>query len=88
MCRSWARIVRKSGIQKKWRSTFFLAGPARQCRRMGKEKRWVASLVFVGSLVLTILIALSDFHGRALLVLILVILLAATTGNQHFNALK
>ncbi|CAJ1415794.1 unnamed protein product, partial [Effrenium voratum] len=34
--------------------TFFLAGPMRQMRRMGREKRWAVSLCFLVSMVLTL----------------------------------
>jgi len=39
--------------------TFFLAGPVRQLRRMGRENRWVASLCFVASVALTLAVASS-----------------------------
>ncbi|CAE8741741.1 unnamed protein product, partial [Polarella glacialis] len=54
--------------------TLFLAGPSRQCRRMGKQRRWVASLSFLVSLALSLLVALAcgDFHGRTLVLLALV----------------
>eukprot|EP00913_Durusdinium_trenchii_P010260 g9621.t1 len=55
--------------------TLFLAGPRRQLRRMGREKRWIASLCFVVSMVLTLLVALSPgkWHGRTLILLLLVL---------------
>mmetsp|Transcript_117025 Transcript_117025/g.294420 ORF Transcript_117025/g.294420 Transcript_117025/m.294420 type:complete len:263 (-) Transcript_117025:50-838(-) len=55
--------------------TFFLAGPSRQCKRMMKQKRWVASVVFVSSMVLTMLVVQlhPSFHGRVLLILLLVL---------------
>eukprot|EP00438_Fugacium_kawagutii_P005742 Skav227230 [mRNA] locus=scaffold2789:5092:9256:- [translate_table: standard] len=54
--------------------TFFLAGPARQCRRMGDQKRWVASACFVLSMLLTFVVCLSqgNWHGRTLVLLLLV----------------
>eukprot|EP00929_Paragymnodinium_shiwhaense_P083631 TRINITY_DN44620_c0_g1_i1.p1 TRINITY_DN44620_c0_g1~~TRINITY_DN44620_c0_g1_i1.p1 ORF type:complete len:231 (+),score=26.24 TRINITY_DN44620_c0_g1_i1:111-803(+) len=55
--------------------TMFLAGPSRQCSRMMAEKRWVASIVFLTSMVLTLIMANSDyFNGRNLLLLLTVIL--------------
>mmetsp|Transcript_21244 Transcript_21244/g.41566 ORF Transcript_21244/g.41566 Transcript_21244/m.41566 type:complete len:215 (-) Transcript_21244:78-722(-) len=55
--------------------TFFLAGPRRQCRRMKAEKRWIASLVFIVSMVLTIIVAEAGvrFHGMLLLLGLLVL---------------
>mmetsp|Transcript_42283 Transcript_42283/g.131551 ORF Transcript_42283/g.131551 Transcript_42283/m.131551 type:complete len:80 (-) Transcript_42283:91-330(-) len=43
---------------------------------MRKEKRWLASLVFLSSMVLTIVVAEASgrFHGRTLLLLLLVLL--------------
>eukprot|EP00933_Yihiella_yeosuensis_P000847 TRINITY_DN101333_c0_g1_i1.p1 TRINITY_DN101333_c0_g1~~TRINITY_DN101333_c0_g1_i1.p1 ORF type:complete len:273 (+),score=35.60 TRINITY_DN101333_c0_g1_i1:42-821(+) len=56
-------------------STLFLAGPARQLRRMGDENRWVASMSFLGSMVLTLIVALETTHFplRGLLLLFLII---------------
>lgn len=55
--------------------TFFLAGPMRQLKRMMTEGRWIASLAFVASMVLTLAVAgmRADFHGRALLIILLVL---------------
>ncbi|CAL1125797.1 unnamed protein product, partial [Cladocopium goreaui] len=55
--------------------TLFLAGPSRQLRRMGREKRWLVSLCFVCSMFLTLLVAFlpGQWHGRTLILLLLVL---------------
>ncbi|CAK9016748.1 unnamed protein product [Durusdinium trenchii] len=65
--------------------TLFLAGPRRQLRRMGREKRWIASLCFVVSMVLTLLVALSPgkWHGRTLILLLLVLVQWAALALLH-----
>lgn len=55
-------------------STFFLAGPQRQCRRMMRKKRWVASLVYVSSILCTFFVVESSakFHGKSVLIILLI----------------
>ncbi|CAE7619655.1 SFT2D1 [Symbiodinium sp. CCMP2456] len=56
--------------------TFFLAGPMRQIRRMGREHRWAVSLCFLVSMVLTLVVAMlpGNWHGRTLILLILTLI--------------
>jgi len=55
--------------------TFFVCGPKTQIRRMTKKNRLGASLAFIISLVLTLVVAfVAKFPGRTLLILILVLI--------------
>eukprot|EP00435_Cladocopium_sp_Y103_P050124 s2735_g15.t1 len=55
--------------------TFFLAGPRKQVRKMADKNRAHASAIFVSAMVLTLVaVEAPRFHGRALLILALVIL--------------
>merc|ERR1719258_655909 len=53
--------------------SFFLAGPAAQCRNMKKKDRALTSFVFLISMVLTFITVELNFRGRALAILLLVI---------------
>lgn len=55
--------------------TLFLAGPTRQLRRMCQQKRWIASLVFLVAIVLTLTIAYAGKHmkGRTFVIVLLVV---------------
>merc|ERR1719198_1470541 len=56
-------------------SMFFLAGPERQWRRMTDKRRRICALAYVVSIVLTVLLLYMGwmFHGRGLLIILLVI---------------
>eukprot|EP01023_Acetabularia_acetabulum_P009189 TRINITY_DN14065_c0_g1_i4.p2 TRINITY_DN14065_c0_g1~~TRINITY_DN14065_c0_g1_i4.p2 ORF type:complete len:165 (-),score=14.45 TRINITY_DN14065_c0_g1_i4:1526-2020(-) len=54
-------------------STFFLMGPLKQFKRMFKYNRWIASLVYVGSIILTLVVAFA-MKNSGFLVLILVVI--------------
>lgn len=55
--------------------TFFLAGPAKQCRNMTKHNRLAASIIFVAAMFLTLFSAeAKPFHGQSLLVMLMVLL--------------
>eukprot|EP00927_Polykrikos_kofoidii_P078854 TRINITY_DN75652_c0_g1_i1.p1 TRINITY_DN75652_c0_g1~~TRINITY_DN75652_c0_g1_i1.p1 ORF type:complete len:274 (+),score=24.44 TRINITY_DN75652_c0_g1_i1:91-822(+) len=55
--------------------TFFLAGPRRQYQRMSHDSRWVASMIFLISMILTIVVASTDttLKGRTLFILVCVV---------------
>lgn len=54
--------------------TFFLCGPRRQCQRMKSERRWIVSVVFVSSMVLTLTMAvIGGFPLRGLLIFVCVL---------------
>jgi len=55
--------------------TFFLAGPSRQLARMTTQHRWMASLAFVVSMVLTLIVAsVGYFRMKGLIILLLVLI--------------
>ncbi|CAE8631682.1 unnamed protein product [Polarella glacialis] len=54
--------------------TFFLAGPAKQMRRMSEHSRATTSVVFILAMVMTVVVAEAHFPGRALLVILLVVI--------------
>ncbi|CAK8989848.1 unnamed protein product [Durusdinium trenchii] len=55
--------------------TFFLAGPRKQLRKMSDKNRAHASGIFVSAMLMTLVaVEAPRFHGRALLILALVIL--------------
>ncbi|OQR86751.1 Membrane protein involved in ER to Golgi transport (ISS) [Achlya hypogyna] len=57
-------------------STMFLVGPARQLANMFAKHRWVASALYLGLIVLTLIVAFSNLAkpARVILVLIFVVL--------------
>ncbi|CAJ1410742.1 unnamed protein product [Effrenium voratum] len=55
--------------------TFFLAGPRKQIRKMSDKNRAQASAIFICAMVITLVaVEAPRFHGRALLILVLVIM--------------
>lgn len=53
--------------------SFFLSGPVTQSRRMWHEKRRKATVLYIGSLVLTLLVAFTPVPGKAFWLLILMV---------------
>merc|ERR1719491_267598 len=55
-------------------STFFLAGPRRQYKKMRKSGRWVSSLLYVSAMFITLVVAFCPFfHGQGLVIVVMVI---------------
>ena len=62
------RLVVGRGARASAHSTFFLMGPMRQLKYMFQETRWIASLLFIGSVVFTLVAAFvvrPDGAGRS-----------------------
>lgn len=54
-------------------STFFFAGPRRQCKKMKHPSRWIASLIYLGAMVATVAaVFVPAFPGQKIVILILI----------------